>query len=185
VRVYRFLCRPSRSEVGGVGERESEHRVYSSPCSLVLFSPPQWPNPTSQRRGGGGGGIVIMTAAFHKQQEQRSCGDGTICCCCFCLLPAERSRLNVGSGDPQQQSGILVRHLSKSASDLSTTRGDDHDRRGGRLPLAKTSTAQAQSAFNVPQVTHKTHHSFFSTLKVRQDRNVLIGHVISVPLRSV
>ncbi|XP_033608246.1 multiple C2 and transmembrane domain-containing protein isoform X2 [Cryptotermes secundus] len=80
--------------------------------------------------------------------------------------PAERSRLNVGSGDPQQ-GGLIGRHLSKSASDLSTSQRDDHDKVGERSALAQTSTTQAHSTSNVPQVTHKAHHSFFSTLKIR------------------
>ncbi|PSN35795.1 hypothetical protein C0J52_26340 [Blattella germanica] len=78
----------------------------------------------------------------------------------------ERSRLNVDTGSSEaQQGGYLGKHLSKSASDLSTTRRDDRDKEGERSALAQTSTTQAQSTSNVPQVAHKTHHSFFSTLK--------------------
>lgn len=82
-------------------------------------------------------------------------------------LSAERSRLNVGSDDPKQQTGLLSRHLSKSASDLSTSRRDNHEKESGRSVLAQTATTQAHSTSNVPQVAHKTHHSFFSTLKIR------------------
>ncbi|KAJ9576043.1 hypothetical protein L9F63_007143, partial [Diploptera punctata] len=60
---------------------------------------------------------------------------------CFSLMneePAvesERSRLNVDTGDNQQQGAILARHLSKSASDLSTTRRDDRDKEAERSAL--------------------------------------------------
>ena len=110
--------------------------------------------------------IAAAASSVCKQQRQRSCDDSTVCCSWFCLIPAERSRLNVGSDDPKQQSGLLSRHLSKSASDLSTSRRDNHEKESARSVLAQTSTAQAHSTSNVPQVAHKTHHSFFSTLKV-------------------
>jgi hypothetical protein len=83
-----------------------------------------------------------------------------------CLIPAEMSRLNVGSDDAKQQGGLFSRHLSKSASDLSTSRRDDREKESERSVLAQTTTTQARSTSNVPQVAHKTHHSFFSTLKV-------------------
>jgi hypothetical protein len=110
--------------------------------------------------------IAAAASSLCPQQRQRCCGDSTVCCCWFCLIPEERSRLNVGSGDPKQQGGLLNRHLSKSASDLSTSRRDNHEKESARSALAQTSTAQAHSTSNVPQVAHKTHHSFFSTLKV-------------------
>ena len=109
---------------------------------------------------------ITAAVSLRSRQRQRSCDDRTVCCCWFCLIPAQRSRLNVGSDDAKQQGGLLGRHLSKSASDLSTSRRDDCEKESERSVLAKTSTAQAHSTSNVPQVAHKTHHSFFSTLKV-------------------
>ena len=118
--------------------------------------------------------VVTEASSVCPQQRQRSCDDSTVCCCWFCLIPAERSQLNVGSDDPKQQTGLLSRHLSKSASDLSTSRRDNHEKESGRSVLAQTSTTQAHSTSNVPQVAHKTHHSFFSTLKVSRQIIALV-----------
>jgi hypothetical protein len=117
--------------------------------------------PASQRRH-----CQYDCSSPTEQQQRGSCCNCPVCYCCFSLFPAERSRLNVGSGDAQQQGGLIGRHLSKSASDLSTSQRDDHDKVGERSALVQTSTTQAHSTSNVPQVAHKTHHSFFSTLKV-------------------
>jgi len=110
--------------------------------------------------------IAAAASSVCPQQRQRNCDGSTVCCCWFCLIPAERSRLNVGSDDPKLQGGLLSRHLSKSASDLSTSRRDDREKERARSVLPQTSTTQAYSTSNVPQVAHKAHHSFFSTLKV-------------------
>jgi hypothetical protein len=155
-------------------ERETEHtsrHQVSSPCCSALCSAATWLTPTPLSRG-----VCVFMAAAFQQQEQSRCCDSTVCCC-FRLLPAERSRLNAVSGDPQQQAGSLGRHLSKSASDLSTSRRDDLDKDGGRSVLVQSSTTQAHSTSNVPQVAHKAHHSFFSTLKVRENSVSLIVNV--------
>jgi len=128
--------------------------------------------------------IAAAASSICPQQRKRSCDNSTVCCCWFCLIPADRSRLNAGSDDPKQQSGLLSRHLSKSASDLSTSRRDNHEKESARSVLAQTSTTQAHSTSNVPQVAHKTHHSFFSTLKVSRQITVSVpflrGYAFSV-----